>query len=71
MSLEENKIIISDLFKVLNTQNLALPDDLVASDYIDHTLHARVALLRCFFKKIKIRNSVRAIGKINSSLERH
>jgi hypothetical protein len=41
MSLEENKAIIRSLFEVLNNQNLALLDDLMAPDYVNHTLQIR------------------------------
>ena len=41
MLLEENKAIIRSLFEVLNNQNLALLDDLMAPDYVDHTFQRR------------------------------
>ena len=41
MSLEENKAIIRSLFEVFNNQNLALLDDLMALDYVNHTLQIR------------------------------
>jgi len=41
MSLEENEAIIRSLFEALNEQNLALLDELVAPDYVDHTLQIR------------------------------
>jgi len=41
MSLEENKAIIHSLFKALNKHNPALLDDLMAPDYVNHTLQIR------------------------------
>ena len=39
--LEENKAIIRSLFEALNEQNLALLDELVAPDYVDHTIQIK------------------------------
>ena len=41
MSLEENKTIIRRFFEAVNKRNQAVIDDLVAPDYIDHTLQRR------------------------------
>ena len=41
MSLEENKTIIRSLVEAFNKQNLALWDELIAPDYVDHTLQLR------------------------------
>ena len=37
MSLEENKGIVRKWFEATNEQNLSLYDDLVATDFVDHT----------------------------------
>jgi len=36
MSLEENKTIVRRMFEAFNKQDLALLDDLIALDYVDH-----------------------------------
>ena len=41
MSLEENKAIIRRLIEAENKQNLTLLDELMAPDYIDHTVQLR------------------------------
>ena len=41
MSLEENKAIIRRLMEAANKQDLALYDELVAPDYVDHTRQLR------------------------------
>jgi len=41
LSLEENKVIIRSLYEAENKQNLALLDELLAPDYVDHTLQWR------------------------------
>jgi len=41
MSLEENKAIIQSLFEAVNERNLALLDDLMAPDYVDHAFQRR------------------------------
>lgn len=41
MSLEENKAIIRSFFEAVNKRNLALLDELMAPDYVDHALHLR------------------------------
>ena len=38
MSVEENKAIIRSFFEAVNKQNLALLDDFVAPDFVEHTL---------------------------------
>ena len=38
LSLEENKAMIHRFIKALNNQNLGLLDELMASDYVEHTL---------------------------------
>ena len=38
MSEEKNKAIICSFNEAVNEQNLALLDDLIASDYLDHSL---------------------------------
>jgi len=39
--LEENKAIVRKLTEALNKQDLSLMDDLMAPDYVDHTLQSR------------------------------
>ena len=41
MSLEENKTILRSLIEAINKRNLALLDELVAPDFIHHTLQLR------------------------------
>jgi len=41
MSLEENKAIIRRLTLEVNKRNLGVLDELMASDYVDHTLQSR------------------------------
>jgi len=41
MSLEENKAIIRKGIEAVNEHNLALLDELMASDFVDHTLQIR------------------------------
>ncbi|MCP8308386.1 MAG: ester cyclase [archaeon] len=41
MSLEENKAIVRRLFEVFNKHNLALLDELIALDYVDHPRQLR------------------------------
>jgi len=41
MSLEENKAIIRSFFEAVNKRNLALLDELMAPDYVDHALQLR------------------------------
>ena len=41
MSLEENKAIIRRLIEVYNTHNVALLDELMAPDFLDHNLKVR------------------------------
>ncbi len=41
MSLEENKAIIRKGIEAVNERNLALLDELMASDFFDHTLQTR------------------------------
>jgi len=41
MSLEENKAIVRRLFEVFNKQDLALLDELIAPDYVDHPRQLR------------------------------
>jgi C-1 hydroxylase len=38
MSLEENKAMVHSFAEALNNQNLALLDELMAPDYVEHTL---------------------------------
>jgi len=38
MSLKENKAIIRSFFEAVNRRNLAVIDELIAPDYVDHTL---------------------------------
>jgi C-1 hydroxylase len=38
MSLEENKAMVQSFTKALNRHNLSLLDDLMAPDYVEHTL---------------------------------
>jgi len=40
MSLEENKAIVRRFFEAFNKRNLVLLYELVAPDYVDHTMHA-------------------------------
>lgn len=41
MSLEENKAIVRSFFEAVNRRNLAVVDELIAPDYVDHTLQRR------------------------------
>jgi len=41
MSLEENKAIVRRLFEAINKSNMALLDELMAPDYVDHALQLR------------------------------
>ena len=41
MSLEENKAIIKKMYEALNTRNLAITDEFITPDYIDHTNQVR------------------------------
>jgi len=41
MSLEENKAIVRSLFEAFNKHNLALLDELIAPDYVDHPRQLR------------------------------
>ena len=41
MSLEQNKAIIRRLFEAVNKRDLALLDELMAPDYVDHALQLR------------------------------
>ena len=41
MSLEENKAIVRCMYEVFNKHNPALLDEIIASDYVDHTLQLR------------------------------
>ena len=41
MSLEENKAIVHSLTEAFNKQNQAVIDELIAPDYVDHTLQLR------------------------------
>jgi len=41
MSLEENKVIVRKLTQEVNKRNLGILDELMASDYVDHTLQIR------------------------------
>ena len=41
MSLEENKAIVRKLTQEVNKRNLGILDELMASDYVDHTLQIR------------------------------
>jgi predicted ester cyclase len=41
MSSEENKAIVRSLFEVFNKHNLALLDELIAPDYVDHPRQLR------------------------------
>jgi C-1 hydroxylase len=41
MSLEENKAIVRCLFEALNEQNLSLLDEIIAPDYVEHTLELK------------------------------
>jgi len=41
VSLEENKAIIRSFFEAVNKRNLALLDELMAPDYVDHALQLR------------------------------
>jgi len=41
MSLEENKTIVRRLFEAFNKQDLALLDELIAPDYVDHPRQLR------------------------------
>jgi len=41
MSLEENKAIVRRLFEAFNKHNLALLDELIAPDYVDHPRQLR------------------------------
>ncbi len=41
MSLEENKAIVCRGIEAVNEHNLALLDELMASDFVDHTLQTR------------------------------
>ena len=41
MSLEENKTIVRQLFEAFNKQDLALLDELIAPDYVDHPRQLR------------------------------
>ncbi len=41
MSLEENKAIVRRFVEAYNTGNLDLLDDLLAPDYVNHTLQIR------------------------------
>ena len=41
MSLEENKTIMRRMIEAYNKQDLALLDDLMAPDFVDHTLQLR------------------------------
>jgi C-1 hydroxylase len=43
MSLEKNKAIVRRSIEVINSQDLSLVDDLVATDYVDHTRQTRGA----------------------------
>ena len=41
MSLEENKALIRKMYETLNKRNLAITDEFIAPDYIDHTNQVR------------------------------
>jgi hypothetical protein len=41
MSLEENKALIHSLYEAFNKHNVDLLDDLIASDFVDHTMQLR------------------------------
>jgi len=41
LSLEENKAIVRKLTQEVNKRNLGILDELMASDYVDHTLQIR------------------------------
>ena len=41
MSLEENKAMARSLFEALNKQNLTLLDELLAPDYVEHTMQLK------------------------------
>ena len=41
MSLEENKAIVRKMFEAFNKQDLALLDELIAPDYVDHPRQLR------------------------------
>ena len=41
MSLEENKAIVRKMYETLNKRNLAITDEFIAPDYIDHTNQLR------------------------------
>ena len=43
VSLEENKAIVRRSIEVINSHDLSLVDDLVATDYVDHTRHTHGA----------------------------
>jgi hypothetical protein len=38
MSLEANKAIVRKVTEAENTKDLTVPDELIASDYVDYTL---------------------------------
>jgi steroid delta-isomerase-like uncharacterized protein len=41
MSLEKNKALIHSLYEAFNKHDVALLDDLIASDFVDHTMQLR------------------------------
>lgn len=41
MSLEANKAIVRRLFNALNKHNLSLLDEIIAPDYIEHTMELK------------------------------
>ena len=52
MSAEENKTIMRRIFEVFNTGNLAVADEVIAADVVDHQAPPGVAPGRAGFKQL-------------------